>query len=870
MGASNDGLSRGSASDAGRISRRALLKAAGITAGAATAAGIARDPLATLVRAETPQAALTEDLVPTLCWVGKDNCGILARRVNGRVIALEGNPAHPRNLGTLCPKGIAQITALYDPHRVRSPLIRTNAKGIPGEWRPASWDEALGIVGARIKDVRARDRRLLIWQAGRSHSRAVYNTAFVRAIGATTPSRSVYCFFAGARATEYTLGPQGVLHPDFRNTRYLLAWGWNITNAGGNHLCNITWSQQLVAARARGLKVVAIDPRLRGAGPFADEWLPVRPGTDLALALGFCHVLVMDGTVDREYLTRHTNAPFLVKADGTFLRVDGKEQVYDRAAGAPAPFDKVGADPALDGQYEVGGETVRPAYQVFADHLAAYSPEAVAAITGVPAEQIARIARELAANAEIGSTRVVEGMRLPYRPVSAMAYHWVQSELGFQAARAVIAVFMLLGAVEAVGGVRVAATYGIHRNFKALDEVKIKDPPYDPLLRESKYFPINGASPSVLAWTMIDPKRYGVDVVPEVCILHMANPVLSFGSQRLMKAGYAKFKFVAAIDTWLNETADLFADVVLPAAAGMEKYEGPVAATDFYTDAIALRTPVVKPLFGSRGEVDIYLDLAEKAGVLSGKGGMLDELNSALRLRAPHALDTGVRPAVRDIFDRWARSQGIADGVAKFEKEGVWVRDAFPAKTYYGYAHTPPFGGVRHRLYGESLLRYQREMRAKGADELYWRDYTPLPTWRQPTMDGSPVAYDLTLISYKLIEFKQTRTTMLPLVVELAPRQRLEINPRTARARGIADGDEVWIESHHALTGETQRVKVQARYLEGIRPDVVGMPHHYGTWTHPVSRGRGPAAAELFFGTEGYIANTADQSFQVKVRVRKA
>ncbi|MBI2324236.1 MAG: molybdopterin-dependent oxidoreductase [Chloroflexi bacterium] len=851
-----------------RLGRRTLLKAAGASGGAVAAAGLAGDPLATLVRAEVPAAVPTDELVPTLCWIGKQDCGILARKVNGRVVSLWGNPAHPRNNGTLCPKGVGQITALYDPHRLRSPLVRTNAKGVAGEWRPAGWDEALGMIAARITDVRARDKRLLIWQKGRSKAEAIYDTAFVNAIGATKIGHGAYCSDAGYRAAEYTLGPQGVLHPDFRNTRYVLAWGWNVTNAGGNKLCWITWPQQLAAARERGLRVVAIDPRLRGAGSFADEWVPIRPGTDLALALGFSHVLVKDGTIDKEYLTRYTNAPFLVKADGTFLRASGKEQVWDKARGAPAAFDAA-ADPMLEGQYVSGGEAVRPAYQAFADHLASYAPEAVATITGVPAEQIARIARELAANAEIGSTKLVDGLRLPYRPVSAMAYHMSQQELGFQALRAMIGVFMLLGAVEAVGGVRVDATYNVHGNFKALDEVKIKDPPYDPLLRASRYFPINSVSPSVLARTMLDPGRYGVDHVPEVLILHMANPLLAFGSQRLMKDGYAKFKFVAVIDPWLSETADLIADVVLPAAT-MEKYEGPVGATDFYTNATALRTPIMQPLFGSRGEVDIYLDLAEKAGVLFGAGGFLDELNKALGLKAPYVLDTSARPEVRDLFDRWAKSQGLAEGIAKFEKEGVWVRGAYPAKTYYGYAHTPPFDGIRHRLYGESLLRYQRDMRAKGADEAYWRDYTPLPTWRRPTMDGSPPDYDLTLISFKLIEFKQSRTSFFPLVGELAPRQRLEINPRTARAKGIADGDDVWVESHHALTGQTQRVKVQARLVEGIRPDVVGMPHHYGTWTHPLAKGQGPAAAELFFGGEGYITNTADQSFQVKVRVTKA
>ena len=76
--------------------------------------------------AATAAPELVEDWVPTACWIGKQDCGILARRINGRVVKLEGNPSHPRNAGTLCPKGMAQIAALYDPNRVKAPLVRTN------------------------------------------------------------------------------------------------------------------------------------------------------------------------------------------------------------------------------------------------------------------------------------------------------------------------------------------------------------------------------------------------------------------------------------------------------------------------------------------------------------------------------------------------------------------------------------------------------------------------------------------------------------------------------------------------------------------------------------------------------------------------
>ena len=91
-----------------------------------------------------------------------------ARVVNGRIISFSGHPAHPRNKGTLCPKGVAQIQSIYDPNRVKTPLRRTNEKGIPGTWEQISWEEALDTVADRIKDVLERDPRLFVWQKGRS------------------------------------------------------------------------------------------------------------------------------------------------------------------------------------------------------------------------------------------------------------------------------------------------------------------------------------------------------------------------------------------------------------------------------------------------------------------------------------------------------------------------------------------------------------------------------------------------------------------------------------------------------------------------------------------------------------------------------
>ncbi|MBI4303124.1 MAG: molybdopterin-dependent oxidoreductase [Chloroflexi bacterium] len=851
-----------------KLTRRQFVKASGATVATVALSKYLFDwsfP-SLLVRADST-TTLDEKWVPTTCWIGKQDCGILAHIVDGRIVKFEGHPDHPRNRGRLCPKGQAQILSIYDPYRIKAPLLRTNPKGQPGEWREISWDEALTLVGEKIKEVRTRDKRLLIWQKGRSKGEKFYDSAFVNASGATKLHHGAYCSDAGYRAMEYTVGLNGVLHPDFRHCNYLLSWGWNMTGAGGNKLCFITYPRQFMEARDRGMKVVALDPRRRGIGPHADRWLAIRPGTDLAFFLALASVLISRGYIDREYLTKYTNSPFLVKDDGYFLRVGGKELIWDTTTGSAVAHDSPRIAPALEGEYTVDGAKVKTAFQVYKEHVAKYTPEWASQICDVPAEELRQIGEELGENARIGNTIVLDGVELAYRPVGMMAYHITQQELGFQAARAAVMVYMLLGAIEAVGGVRIDFKRGVADNFKGLDSIEIKDPPYNIYLKDSKYFPINSNSSSIVAQVMLNPAKYGVNYTPEVLILHMSNPLLSYPPQNTFIDSYKKFKFVAAIDPNMNETSDYFADVILPAST-IEKYEGPFGVTDQYEDAETLRIPPIPPLYQSRGDIDIYIDLCEKAEILYGQGGYLDQLNSELKLKDTYKLDLNTKPTVRDIFDRWAKSAGYDEGIAFFEK-GSLKKSLIPVDKLYASVSARTSGGIRHRLYGESLKRYRDVMKDKGAGEIYWQDYTAFPTWRNPTMNQSPREYDLYLFSHKKIEFKQSRSTFNALLNELEPEQRLEMNHETARARGIQHNDEVWVESHNAVTGETKRLKAKVRLIESIRPDSVAMSHHYGSWVHPVAKGNGPTPNSIFYSGEGYVANTADQSFHVKVKVSK-
>lgn len=825
--------------------------------------------------------AYTEETVPTTCWIGKQDCGMLARKVNGRIVKLEGLPGHPKNKGTLCPKGQAQIQAIYDPNRVKTPLIRTNTeKGVPGEWRQATWDEALDLLAEKIKGIPEEDRsKYLVWQKGRSKAKNFYDTAFVKATNSIKLHHGAFCSDAGYRAAELTTGLHGVLHPDFRYTNYLLSFGWNPTGGGGNKTCQITWTQQLNDAKERGLKMIHLDPSGRTGANAVDRWLPVKPSTDVAFFLALANVLIEHGYVDDEYLTNHTNAPFLVDDDGLFLETtpssddeDPKQLVWDGNSGRAVAADAAVA-PALDGTYEVDGKTVRTAFELFKEHVSDSTPEWAAEICDLPADSIRQVALEMGEAATIGATIEVDGVTLPHRPVAIMAYHVSQQELGFQAIRASMLVSMLLGSIEAVGGTRTDWKWSVYKNFEPLGDLTVKDGPYNLYIDKSKFFPINSNNTSIAAHAMVDPEKWELEHIPKVMIVHMANPVIAFPDQPVIMEAFKKFEFIAVIDPWLSETADYFADVVLPAAT-IEKYEGPMSGTNQYEDATMLRLPPIDPLFDSRGEIDIYIDLCEKAGLLNGDSGYTAQINKALGLTDELALDTNSKPVVRDIFDRWSKTQTLngenLEGIEFFEREGILHKGAVSASKNYGWAADPPFDGIKHRFYADSLLRAQRQMVEKGAGEFFTRLYTAYPQWLTPTMEGSPGEYNLYLTSRKMMEFKQARTTFVPMLNELAPKQYLEMNPKAAKERGIGDGDDVEVTSHNAVTGETRTVKTAAKYLETIRPDTVCMPHHYGFWTNSITKDQGPSPNTLFFSGEGYVSNTADQSFHVKVKVEKA
>jgi thiosulfate reductase/polysulfide reductase chain A len=312
------------------VSRRGFLKlaGAGLAAGAAVAPGEAR--AFSVLPAD--DALPPERQVPTFCELCFWNCGAVARVRKNRVLSLRGHPDYPTARGKLCGRGNAGAATTVDEDRLQHPMIRTGKRG-EGKFRRAGWKEAYARIAegfAQIKKEHGAQALALFYHGTGG---PLLRTAMV-AYGSPNYAAPSYAQCKGARNVGYALTfgeKMGSPEPiDLDETRCMVFFGSHLGENAHN-----SQMQEFVRARARGASLVVLDPRFSTVAQKADVWLPVKPGSDLAVILAWLHLLVEEGAYDRRF-------------------------VEERAVG----FDELRA------------------------HVAPHTPEWAAAQAGVPAEQI--------------------------------------------------------------------------------------------------------------------------------------------------------------------------------------------------------------------------------------------------------------------------------------------------------------------------------------------------------------------------------------------------------------------------------------------------------------------------------------------------
>lgn len=244
-------------------------------------------------------------LIPTICFNCEAGCGLLAYvdRETGRIRKFEGNPAHPGSRGRNCAKGPATLNQVTDPERILYPLKRVGRRG-EGKWRRVTWDEALDDLATRIRSALKDGRRdEIMYHVGRPGHELIYNQRVLHAWGIDGHNSHTNICSAGAR-TGYAFW-QGYDRPspDYANARFILLLSSHL-EAG--HYFN-PHAQRIIDGKSRGAKLCVIDTRLSNTASRADYWLSTWPGSETAVILAICKIILEEELYDRDFVRRWVN-----------------------------------------------------------------------------------------------------------------------------------------------------------------------------------------------------------------------------------------------------------------------------------------------------------------------------------------------------------------------------------------------------------------------------------------------------------------------------------------------------------------------------------------------------------------------------------
>jgi len=320
------------------ISRRDFLKLGSATAGAMAMTQFVPPPVAQASRGLSSLDPNGDGYIPTMCEMCVWRCGVHAKVVDGRVVKLEGNPDHPHSHGKLCARGQSGLMTTYDPDRVLFPLIRAGKRG-EGKFRRASWSEALDLVAENMLKIKqSYGPEAMVFSSTHNLSQPQFENLLYGFGSPNYGTQRSLCFNAMVTAFLLTYGIEEPSR-NYENVEYVLLVGRNLMEA-----ISTSETSDLMDAISRGAKVVYLDPRFTKTASKSTEWIPIRPGTDLAFLLAMMNVIVTEQLGDCEFVAQYT----------------------------------IGCDE-------------------LPTHILPYTPEWAENITGIPAKTIDRIAREFAA-----------------------------------------------------------------------------------------------------------------------------------------------------------------------------------------------------------------------------------------------------------------------------------------------------------------------------------------------------------------------------------------------------------------------------------------------------------------------------------------
>jgi sulfite dehydrogenase (quinone) subunit SoeA len=610
---------------------------------------------------------VSDEIRKTTCYMCACRCGINVHMKKDplgdlKVAYIEGNRDHPVNQGVLCAKGSAGIMQHNAPSRLSSPMKRVGKRG-EGKFEHISWDEAYDIAESWLRPIRESNPEKLAFFTGRDQSQS-FTSMFAQSFG--TPNYAAhggFCSVNMAAAGIYTMG--GAFwefgQPDWDHTKLFMLFG-----VAEDHDSNPI-KMGIGKIKARGARVIGVNPIRTGYNAVADDWVGITPGTDGLFILSMIHCLMKAGKMDLNYLAQYTDAAVLINGDekspeyGLKLRDEnGKELVIDRNTGKLTPYDQKGVKPDLAATHREAGITHRPVFHKMAEMYLdeQYAPEAVAERCGISAKRIRTLASELARVAfeesfelahEWTDFRGEHHTTMTGRPVSFHAMRGISAHAnGFQTCRALHTLQIILGTVEVPGGFRFKPPYpkpatahpkphckvtpnapldGPHLGFvHGPDDLALKDDG-SPARIDKAFTWENPMSAHGLMHMVISNAYAGDPYKIDTLFMYMANmswnsSMNTTGVQDMLtdtdESGEYVIPRIIYSDAYSSEMV-AYADLILPDTTYLERHDcislldRPICEADAVADAI--RWPVVEPDRNVKGFQSALCDLGARLGL---------------------------------------------------------------------------------------------------------------------------------------------------------------------------------------------------------------------------------------------------------------
>lgn len=751
------------------MQRRKFLKSMG---GACLALPLFLPGLSRALVHESHEVPPLEEVALSLCGVCPNHCSLRVRKVGDQAVSISGNPFHPVNRGHICARGTALLEELHHPDRILQPLKRSGERG-SGKFEPISWDDALAEIASNLNEVRERGaEKLGILRRDAHNSLGRLTSRFLQAIG----SPNDLTLDLGYPANPAIRLMQGVAEPegyDIENSNFVLCFGTDLLGSGPAPVhFNGAYSRFRRGRPATRGRWVQIEPQLTQTGRKADQWIPIKPGTEGALALGIAYILIKRGLYDADFIRRQTF---------------GFEDWRDKK-----------------GRSHLGFKSLI---------LRDYTVYRVSKITGIPVTVIDQLAHDFAT-------------RKP--SVAIPTGNFGETTSSTYTKMAIHALNALAGAIDRPGGVLIQRSLP----YTELPEPKLDNAALRGLEQprvDGPHNPLAANTPNRLPENLFLGKPYRLDML----IVMGGNPFHNFPEAEKMKESLKYLPHFICMTNLPDETS-AWADIILPMTTFLEEWgDGITPPGAAFRRTLGLSKPSTEPAGKAQSAGDVILALAKRLGGGIAEAFPWKDYRGYLRESLAGVYRSGNGYITNGTFDAsWLKTlqnMGWKDtGYDNFnqfwkqlETNGGWWDPVYSHGRWREVFQTP---SGKFEFYSQTLEQAKEYLTQASTRIEPQAENFCLPHYEEARFEGEEAVFPYVLMVHETQHRRGDTGAALSTMQEMpnALHQdvwgtKVEISRETAQKLKLKDNDIVWVESPRG------RIKLPVRIYSGASGEAVSI-----------------------------------------------